>query len=307
MIPLIAMQADCSWSPMSALKAVFPSDDFSPKAYRENHPDLHALSTEAELLDHFLRYGANEARVWTQINSRDAFLELLNDREPLLEIGVFDRPSLESFRQAGLTVHYADWLSREELVARAEGIQGRNPAKVPEITYILKSGYEQIRERYAAVVSHHCVEHQPDLVGHFLDVRSILKEEGWYLFSLPDKRFCFDHFIPESSIVDVLDAYLLGRKSPSFKSVLEHRCFTSHRFWDGVNPYLSTDEAMLERARAALSEFRSCEYVDVHCWQFTPCGFKWLYEQLSDLQVLPRCKELKIYPAGAEFYVAIAF
>jgi hypothetical protein len=292
---------------MSSSDSIFPADEFDPEAYRRNHPDLHIFKTQAELFNHFSRFGVNEPRAWTEISDRGIFLELLRNREPLLEIGVFDRPSLEVFRQSGVTVHYADWLDQQELVERAKGIQGRSPENVPEITHVLKNGYKQIAERYDAVISHHCVEHQSNLVNHFLDVRSILNKGGWYLFSLPDKRFSFDHFIQESNIVDILDAHLLGREAPSFKSVLEHRCFTSQSFQDGVNPFASTDLALLNRARAALSEFRLNKYVDVHCWQFTPSSFRRLYEQLADLELVPKPKEMKVYPARGEFYVAIAF
>ena len=175
-------------------------------------------------------------------------------------------------------MHYADWLSREELIERARVVKeqggARDASKIPEIQWVLSSGYGQIDCNYDAVVSHHCVEHQPDLISHFLDVRSVLCDGGWYLLSLPNKNHCFDHFIPETTLVDVLEAYYMKRKKPSFKSVLEHRAFTSETFFDGINPYDSFRPGMKRRFDRAFGEFNNSDYVDVHCWQFTPESFK---------------------------------
>ena len=135
--------------------------------------------------------------------TREDFLSLLAGKNSLLEIGVFDTPTLNFLytSNASKVIHYADWFSRDELIERATVIKNaggdRNPSEVPEIKWILSQGYSQINYAYDAVVSHHCLEHQPDLIRHFLDVRSILADGGWYFVSLPDKNFCFDHFIPD--------------------------------------------------------------------------------------------------------------
>jgi hypothetical protein len=287
---------------------MFPSDKFNSKIYRSKNPDLRVYNRHADLLNHYNAFGRHEGRVCTEIDGRDSFLRLLAGRNSLLEIGVFDRPSLEFLRQDGLRVDYADWLSKEDLMLRAELTEGRDQSNVPDIAYVLSNGsYDQIKLKYDAVVSHHCVEHQPDLITHFLNIKSILSDDGWYFFSIPDKRFCFDHFIPESTIVDVLDAYYLERKAPSFKSVLEHRCFTSHGFYDGIDPYKCRDPAINEACRRALDEFKASSYVDVHCWIFTSFSFAEIFTQTVELGLLPKCRDFKVYPGRGEFYVAIAF
>ncbi len=285
----------------------FPSDDFDPWIYRDSNEDLQLFTKEQQLLEHYTSYGKAEGRIYTEIGNRKSFLDLLTGKKVLLEIGPFDRPTLEFLRSDSTIVDYADWLSKEQLVRRASQIDDRNPTRVPEIKYVLSEGWGQIRVKYDAVVSHHCVEHQPDLVRHFLNIRSIVDEDGWYLFSVPDKRFCFDHFIPESNLVDVLEAFYSRREAPSLKSVLEHRCFTSHSFNDGINPYHSKNPKAREKYEAAVREYASCEYIDVHCWQFTLDSFKALYDQLVRLSYLPEPKDIKGYQGNGEFYVAIAF
>ena len=292
--------------------AIFPCDDFNAKAYRSRYSDLAGFD-DTQLLNHYRDYGMNENRSATCIANREDFLSLLSAKNSLLEIGVFDKPSLDFLctPNESKLIHYADWLSRDELIERATAIKNgggdRNPSEIPEIQWILSQGYDQINHAYDAVVSHHCIEHQPDLIRHFLDVRSILVDGGWYFISLPDKNFCFDHFIPETTIVDLLAAYYLKRKSPQFQSVLEHRVFTSHTYFDGINPYDSYDPGMKKRFEDAFTDYSSSDYVDVHCWQFTPALFKKIVSQLAALGMIPPIDELKVYRAGGEFYAAIAF
>lgn len=285
------------------MNSIFPPDNFDPLAYREANSDLQVFTREQELLDHYNTFGKHEGRICTKMGNKKSFLDLLIGKSTLLEIGPFDRPTLEFLQTDGATVDYADWLNKEELVQRANHIDGRNPSKVPDIKYVLAEGWGQIGVKYDAVVSHHCVEHQPDFVRHFLDVRSILSDGGWYLFSLPDKRFCFDHFIPESNLVDVLEAYYLKRESPSLKSVLEHRCFVSHTFGDDVNPYHCTDPNALEGYEAAFKEYMYNKYVDVHCWQFTLYSFRALYRQLVCLSFLPDTKDFLKYIKAMESFM----
>ena len=289
------------------MASIFPSDLFSLEEYKFNNPDLSYCSSE-QLAKHYKEFGKKEGRAISSIGNRKAFLNLLSGKTSLLEIGVFDKPSLDFLAQSGDTpvIHYGDYLSRDDLIARATEI-GRDPHSVPEIKWVLADGYKQIDVKYDAVVSHHCVEHQPDLVAHLWDIKSILNSDGWYLFSVPNKNLCFDHFIQESTIVDVIAASFLKYKKPSFKSVLEHRVFTSHYFQDGINPYNSEIPYMKNRFQWAFEEFCDNEYVDVHCWQFTPDSLRKIFYQLDAFDLVPNINELKVYPSGGEFYVAIAF
>ena len=292
--------------------SIFPSDDFNPTIYRNRYFDLAELD-DMQLIDHYRDYGINENRVPTCISTREEFLSLLTDQSSVLEIGVFDSPSLDFLRESSevKVIHYSDWFDRDELIERAITIKNaggdRDPSKVPELEWVLSRGFDQINHTYDAIVSHHCAEHQPDLIQHLLDVRSILSDGGWYLISLPNKNSCFDHFIPETTIVDLLTAYYLQRRKPSFQSVLEHHLFTSHTHSDGINPYDSRNPNMKLRFEKVLAEYNESEYIDVHCWQFTPISFQRLISQLDSLRLIPSIDELKVYPAGGEFYAAIAF
>ena len=273
------------------MESCFPSDQFSASAYRASSADLESFSDE-ELVKHYNSYGKKENRVSTSISSKRDFLSLLQGKKNLLEIGVFDNPTLDFIADSeeSVVIHYADFLSRDELIARASDV-GRNPQNVPEIKWILSDGYDQIDVLYDAVVSHHCVEHQPDLIAHLLKITSILGPGGWYFFSVPHKYRCFDFFISESTIVDVIAAYYLKHEKPSFKSILEHRVFTSHTYQDGVNPFDSLQTSMKKRIEWAFDEFSSDEYVDVHCWQFTPDSMRKILSQLAAFDFIPKIND----------------
>lgn len=283
---------------------LLPEVDFN--CYRNRYNDL-ANHSDEQLSFHWQHHGLNEARNASTITTRAQFLSSLAPCQSLLEIGCFDRPSLDFLADGSKTIHYADWLSRDELVKRAKQLPGRNHLNVPEIRYVLSAGYEQITRKYDAIVSHHCVEHQPDLIGHFKNVLNLLEPHGAYFFSLPDKRRCFDHFIPESSILDVIVAHLEGRSRPSLMSVLEHRCFTSHNWKHDLNPYLSMDPAKRLEIDKAFAEYRLREYVDVHCWQFTPASTKLLLSQLRSYSYIPELSDTRVYCSDGEFFVALAF
>ena len=163
----------------------FPPE-FDAAAYRSRYADLAGLR-RSELKQHWRQEGRRGRRNATALESRDDLLRYLQPAGHLLEIGPFDNPSLEPLRRPGLHIDYADYLSRAELVERARLRPERNPEAVPPIRYVLsEGGYDQIQQRYDAVVSHHCLEHQPDLIGHLLQVAGLLKPAGVYLFTLPD-------------------------------------------------------------------------------------------------------------------------
>ena len=274
--------------------------------YRSFHKDLLGLS-QTQLIKHWENFGLLEGRTASKVQDRMSLMNLLQPCQSILEIGVFDSPSLEFLRGENRTIHYADWLDKESLIRRAISVPGRHPEKVPDIQYVLSNGFDQINTRYDAIVSHHCVEHQPNLVQHLVDIQSKLNSGGFYLFSMPDKRRCFDHFIPESTLLDVVEAFYAQRQKPSLKSVLEHRCFTCHDFSTSPDPYIFTSHETRACLDNAFSEFSQNAYVDVHCWQFTPYGFKRLYNQLLSLGIVPSYRDFCIYCAGSEFYVALSF
>lgn len=183
---------------------------------------------------------------------------------PALEIGPFDVPFL-----VGGDVEYFDILDQAQLRQRAIE-HFRNPQDCPFIHYT--GTLSTIQKQFAAVFSSHTIEHTPDLVGHLTDVCNLLRPGGSYFVIVPDKRYCFDHFLPESSFGDVEDGR--GRQRPTLGAVTDHLTRKTHNrpmlHWLGVHGRSAPDAGAAEQCARATAG----EYVDVHQWQFTPKSFR---------------------------------
>ncbi|SRR5690606_1317496 len=283
--------------------SAFPPE-FDPVICRKRYPDLNAMS-DAELAVHYDVHGRHEGRLVSKIVKRSSFLDLIDTRRPTLEIGPFGKPSVK-----GANVRYFDVLDREGLVARAE-IHGVPPDEIPEIHYVSADGdLTIVDETFDAIVSCHCLEHQPDLVAHLNAAEAILSDTGHYFLVIPDKRYCFDHFLPESTIADVLQARHEGRRRHTLASVIEHRALTTHnepkRHWAGDH---GEPAVTVERVARALEEHRVANggYVDVHAWKFTPQSFRTILAILHDMS-LTRFRPVRVYDTvhgSNEFYAIL--
>jgi len=204
----------------------------------------------------------------------------------VLEFGPFNKPCVR-----GQNVRYFDVLTKDQLVTRAQNL-GFPSENIPEIHYVSDTADLSIVGcRFAAVVSSHCIEHQPDLIKHLQQVADTLTPEGRYWLIVPDHRYCFDHAIPPTRLDEVLDAR--GRSRQPMIKVIEHRAFTTHndpaRHWRGDHFDAGWAASILDRTRAAIAEFDAANggYIDVHSWQFTPASFTEIIQGLSDLGLAP--------------------
>jgi len=256
--------------------------EFESRDYLLYNADLSGLSEEA-LADHYARFGADEGRRANSIASRADFAALIPQGAAALEIGPFCNPLLR-----GRRAKYFDVLSHSVLVERATSLDIPH-ADVPRIDYVSDTGDLSIVDRqFDFVLSSHCLEHQPDLVTHLRNVERLLRPRGRYFLLVPDKRYCFDHFLNESTLADVLEAFEEKRTYHSLKSVLEHRILTTHneavQHWaHDHGEYMQDYET---RTAAALEEYRSSNgsYIDVHAWYFTPASARVLLTSLRTLR-----------------------
>jgi len=181
-----------------------------------------------------------------------------------LEIGPFDVPFLK-----GARIEYFDILDQEQLRQRAIELS-RNPHNCPLIQYTGK--LSDVPRRFSAVFSSHMLEHSPDLAAHLEDVAGLLEPDGSYFLIIPDKRYCFDHFLPESTFEQVVAGK--GRELPSTEAVINHLTRTTHNFailhWLGLHGKMRNDG----RAEREIAAVQNGAYVDVHQWIFTPQSFR---------------------------------
>lgn len=295
--------------------------EFDAIEYRERHHDLSKFN-EDQLLQHYQKYGINEGRCPSVVASRDDFISLIECDLPALEIGPFVGPCLT---RPNHNVEYFDVLNREEMIARAQMILDSSEVKetyfsegiknAREIKYVHKTGdLTSVSDTFSSVFSSHCIEHQVDIIKHLNDVFDLLEPGGRYFVVAPDKRYCFDHFHPESRFIDALAAHLEGRQFHTTNKVLEHLLMCTHNdpvlHWSGDHGAPRIDTNFFTRTVGAYdnamhaAKLTKTEYVDVHNWIFTPDSFRDVMRRLfeGDLIKMPL---VRVYPTilnSMEFY-----
>ncbi|MGA9422663.1 MAG: methyltransferase domain-containing protein [Rhodanobacteraceae bacterium] len=280
--------------------------DFDGELYRRTYTDLHGLGLD-DLEDHYWTFGVMEGRSGSSITNRASFVALLDSTASILEIGPLASPAA-----IGPNVRYFDVLPTSALKEKAK-LHGLDPDSCPSIDFVSETAdLSIVTTEFDAVVSSHAIEHQPDLVRHLNGVARILRPRGLYFLVVPDKRYCFDHFIAESSIADVLGASLRRRKLHNAVSVIRQLALTTHndagRHWRGDHGeplYKSSIDALRGAVQSYL--ISSDTYIDAHAWHFTPESFRGVLQTLFDLGVSP-FKPVRVYHTvfGAiEFYAVL--
>lgn len=254
---------------------------FDASFYTARHDDLRHMNAR-EAADHFARFGIAEGRQGHERGSRQAFTDHVRTFGSILEVGPFCNPTVH-----GENVRYLDVLDEKALHERAARL-GIDAGGCPERIHYLGDILD-ITERFDAVVSSHCIEHQPDLIHHLAGVARVLRPGGSYLLYVPDKRYCFDHFMPESTVAEVLQAHRERRTTHILRSVIEHNALNTHsdpaRHWAGDHD-VEHGKDLASRIRDAIDLYDTNEgYLDVHAWYFTPETFAAIATTLYDCEI----------------------
>lgn len=239
--------------------------------------------------------------------SRLDFFRLIADAASALEIGPLANPAVR-----GPQVRYFDVMPTEELRKKAV-THDLDPNNCPEIHYYSREAdLSVVPEKFEAVVSSHSIEHQPDLISHLIKVGKLLDLGGCYWIACPDKRYCFDHFIRQTSIVDVLDAHGRGARQHSVGTLVNQVAFTTHndplRHWKGDHgepAYKTQIEKLAHGVDVVVSS--DGRYIDSHAWQFVPETFLEIVTLLFDIGYSV-FKPIKVYDTAYgsnEFYAVL--
>ncbi len=268
---------------------------------------------EAALRGHYRAYGEAEGRPCSAVTSRARFVALIPPDTPMLEIGPFCAPCAAPHRT--VPARYLDIMPTEALRATAATLAWANAAEVPEIDYVWRGEPygALIRERFETIYSAHCIEHQPCLVTHLTDLAAVLTPGGRVFLVVPDHRYAFDHFVPTSTLADVLAAYHAATAAYPPRAVLAQHLWQTHndpaRHWLGDHgPAPAADPALPDRIAPALAALHQPGLThDLHAWQFTPASFRDLIETLAAASLSPLRVE-RLYPTlrdRGEFYAVL--
>lgn len=299
----------------------FPPE-FDLEYYRRVYPELNNFLDDV-IEEHYRRFAVEQGRS-TCPYDRSEYLRLLLqekiDNTPLkaLEISPWDRPFLRGNNVKYFATEDADTLRKHASAS------GRNHQNVPDkIDFVSPSAdLGVVNEAFDIVFSSHVIEHTPDLVEHLHGVSRILNRGGLYVLIIPDKRYCFDYYHPESTIAEVIDAFANERKNPRLADVINHSYTYTHNnpllHWLGehglrygyrdttlepdakieiMDEYFYDDGKGINREKfnhlveKYADALERGEYISAHNWRFTPELFGYIINMLNALEFI----DLKIY------------
>lgn len=256
--------------------------DFDANFYINLHKDLKGFS-DREAMAHFKEYGISEGRVCSKLAYRNDFIYNIGlSPESILEIGPFASPCF-----SGDKVKYFDVLNHHQLHQRAKALK-ISESRIPELIHYIdaKGDLSIIDDTFDLIFSSHCVEHQPDLILHLADLSRLITNTGIIAFIIPDKRYCFDYFIPESDVATVISAHLERHVLHTQLNFIRHRMLTTHNnpvdHWNHNHGVLALNS---DKFDATCKEWGDNidKYIDVHAWQFTPDSFSNIINSLCEL------------------------
>ncbi|WP_323123607.1 methyltransferase domain-containing protein [Burkholderia alba] len=144
------------------------------------------------------------------------------------------------------------------------------------------------------IVSSHNLEHIPDPIKFLQGCSRILKVGGILSLAVPDKRGCFDHFRPHSSLGDWLEAYFEKRQKPTLRQVFEAHQLGA--LYNGSGAFgLGVNSSQIQPTNNIQHGFDfwveqvrdgDRQYNDAHCWTLTPAVFELFVLDLAILGLL---------------------
>jgi len=295
--------------------------------YKLENKHLQSM-TNSQLMEHYSFYGCNKGLISTSIKNRQDFIKLIPKNKMILEVGPLAFPSMPVNQS---NVHTVDYFSKEELQENYKTDPNVNINNICNVTYVLKNNTKYsdiIPSIYDICFSSHNIEHVPCVITFLNNVSSILKNNAYFFLCIPDYRYCFDHFRNPSNIFEVLDSYYNNQDKPSPVYHLESKYLTCHndsrKHWEVFNNSFTTTFININETKKFLNNqseriineiedikklYVKCknEYIDSHCWKFTPFTFRNIIDILFqtdfiDLKIERVYKTLK---DSNEFYVIL--
>jgi SAM-dependent methyltransferase len=204
-----------------------------------------------------------------------------------VEFGPLSRPLVLKSRSE---VYYVDHCSTADLKAKYAGNEEAHVDKIVDVDFV--SAGEALTELIGDkapldfVVASHVIEHVPNLAGWLLDMHSALKDGGTLYLVVPDKRFTFDAHRRLASFDEVQAAYREGRTRPGLRLILDHFAnVVTVDTWALWDDYRRVQDAPFahgpEFLDLAHEHYHQGQYIDVHCWVFTPWSFMELMGRIT--------------------------
>lgn len=290
---------------------------FNEVEYLAANPDVAVAVKEGKFRsgrEHYEKYGEREGRQLSGGSPREERVFQLIDKKGLgLEIGPSHNPIAP--KKKGFNVHILDHASAAELRDKYKG-HGVNLDNIEEVDFVWRG--ESLQELigktgcYDWIIASHVIEHVPDMIAYLQQCEALLKPEGVLSLVIPDKRYCFDYFCSSSSTGNVLDAYAEKRVRPSHGQIFDYMANASRRngniAWasDGLGGANELAHTFAEAKAHWAKSISTTDYMDAHCWRFTPASFRLLISDLQGLGLVHLEIKAEFDTKGCEFYVSLS-
>ena len=195
----------------------------------------------------------------------------------------------------GQNIFYADIRTTDEIKEFYRNDTNVDNASICEIDYVIKNSYKETfsdTEKFDYVVGSYVIEHIPQLILFFQDIATIMNPSAYLCLTIPDKRYCFDHYRIPTSFAEAYDIYKQGIKNHPMR-VFDF--FTNVTVNDPIFWWTKQDDTTeipknmnsFDAARNAYERALSGEYIDVHFSVFTPESFLLLLYNMTKASLLP--------------------
>lgn len=249
------------------------------------------------------------------LNRIEKALFMINKEGLGLEIGPSHNPVAP--KKEGFNVHILDHATADQLREKYKGHEnyGVKIENIEEVDFVWhgETFQELIGNTYCYdwIIASHVIEHVPDFISFLQQCHALLKPEGILSLVIPDKRYCFDYFSSISSTGNVLDAFSEKRVKPSQGQIFDH--FANASKLNGNiawSPEIQgiPNELIHDFAQAKEIWFQSLssqDYIDAHCWRFSPASFRLMMSDLQRLGLISFEIKAEFNTVGCEFYMSL--
>jgi SAM-dependent methyltransferase len=226
----------------------------------------------------------------------------------VLELGAFGNPVF--LREMGDDVKYLDWFSKQELLDMHGAKAQQHFDRMVDIDYVVKEHHfaPHINERFDVISASHVIEHIADLISWLNQLDELLVDGGRICLAVPDRRYTFDYFRPETEVTAIVRAHEEKLTRPSKWQIAENFYYYQkvdiNALWAGEQPVFMPRFDLATALRKA--EESSHVYTDSHCWVFTPSSLERVIADLKSGRFI-RLHAEKIEPThkGANEFWAI--
>ena len=210
------------------------------------------------------------------------YISTIDCSKRILEIGPLANPLIS--KKSGPHVYYADIRNTEEIKQFYSNDPNIDCTTIEEIDLVISDTYQDTMtkhniEKFDYVLCSHVIEHIPLLLRFFLDISTALRDGGKLCLSIPDSRYCFDHFRTTTSFAEAYDIHVHGIHRTASR-VLDFCMNTCHnnpkKYWETENKVDNIALLMkksFEQAKKNYEKALSGEYINIHFSILTTTSF----------------------------------